>query len=128
MKVATLICTKTPQKLKFQKRYHYPQKRRLLKTQMINVNAQKRRFLKILQYPAMSLTKTGSMRRHKNGYLWLRIYYQADQRERTKTDVFPSDFVQNGVMSKASFDATRVRHSKLEQCERSLTLCTPTFK
>ena len=35
----------------------YPQERRFLKTHSINVNAQKRRFLKTLQYPTMSFTK-----------------------------------------------------------------------
>ena len=52
----------------------YPQKRRFLKTQLINVNAQKRRFSKTLLYLTMSFTKT-------------------EQCERTKTDVFRCTFV-----------------------------------
>ena len=36
----------------------YPRKRRFLKTHLINVNAQKRRFLKTLQYATMGFTKT----------------------------------------------------------------------
>ena len=62
------------------------QKRRFLKMHLINVNAQKRRFLKMLQYPIMSFTKPENAQ--KNRYLWLRIFYQADQCECTKTYVF----------------------------------------
>ena len=52
----------------------YPQRRRFSKTHLINVNSQKWRFLKTLQYPTMSFTKT-------------------EQCERTKTDVFRCVFV-----------------------------------
>ena len=78
----------------------YPQKWRFLKTHLINVNAQKRRFLKTLQYPTMSFTKT-------------------EQCERTKTDVFRCVF----VIGQISVNAQKRRFSlrfctKTEQCER----------
>ena len=73
----------------------YPQKRRFLKTNLINVNAQKRRILKTLQYPTMSFTKT-------------------EQCERTKTDVFLSVFVQKRSSVNGSFDATKTDTNKNE--------------
>ena len=72
----TLICTKTPQNGGFRKRH---QKRISTKTmglitQLINVNVQKRRFLKTVQ----DSTKT---------------FIKPKQCERTKTDIFGSVFV-----------------------------------
>ena len=58
------------------------------------------------------LHRTGTMWTHKNGYLWLRICYQEDQCERTKTDVFPPFLYRNGLMWTGSIYATKTDHSK----------------
>ena len=77
VKMFTLIRIKTPQKRRLSKtlsKVDIHKKGRFLKTHLINVNAQRWRFLKTLQYATMSFTKT-------------------EQCERTKTDVFRCDFV-----------------------------------
>ena len=71
----------------------YPQKRRFLKTHLINVNARKRRFLKTLQYPTMSFTKT-------------------ELCERTKTEVFLSVFVRKRSSVNGNCDATKTDTNK----------------
>ena len=49
----------------------YPQKRRFLKTHLINVNAQKRGFLKMLQYQIVSFIKMEQCERTKMDFLLL---------------------------------------------------------
>ena len=46
-----------------------------------------------LQYYSNEFHKTGTMRTHKNRYLWLRICTHVNQCERTKTGVFPPYFL-----------------------------------
>ena len=67
----------------------YSQKKRFLKTYLISVSAQKWRFLKTLQHSTIGFTKT-------------------EQCERTKTDVFPSVFVE----IPGSFDLTKTDTNK----------------
>ena len=67
-------------------------------------SATKRRLLKTLQYPTMSFTKTEQCERTKTDY-------QADQRERTKTEV-SLRFVQKRSSVTGSFEATKTDANK----------------
>ena len=49
---------------------------------------------------------------HKNGCFSRRFCYQADQCERTKTEVFLSVFVQKQSSGTGSFDATKTDTNK----------------
>ena len=96
VKVLTVIRTKTPQKRRFSKtlsKVDIHKNGGFLKTHLINVNAQKRRFLKMLQYATMSFTKT-------------------QQCERTKTEVFLTVFVRKPSSVNGSFDATKTDTNK----------------
>ena len=60
---------------------------------LINVNAQKRRFVKMLQHSTMTFTKPEQGERTKVDIFGI-VYKILDQCERTKTDVFHFFFIE----------------------------------